>query len=90
MSGLSTIEGGSSKMKGPEKLLWYAASAAKAKSTSAASGPLTTASRQSDPSRRSCSRIRLTSSLIQMPKSTTARSTYSAKVERFSTRSASR
>src|SRR5215469_18808741 len=36
MSGLSTIEGGSSKMKGPEKLLWYAASAAKAKSTSPA------------------------------------------------------
>src|SRR5215472_18573337 len=36
MSGFSTIEGRSSKMKGPEKLLWYAASAAKAKSTSAA------------------------------------------------------
>jgi hypothetical protein len=37
MSGLSTIEGVSSKMKGPEKLLWYAASAAKAKSRRAAS-----------------------------------------------------
>src|SRR5271166_518234 len=37
MSGLSTIERASSKMKGPEKLLWYAASATKARSTSAAS-----------------------------------------------------
>ena len=37
MSGFPTIEGVSSKMKGPEKLLWYAASAAKARSMSAAS-----------------------------------------------------
>src|SRR5215472_10347533 len=37
MPGFATIEGVSSKMKGPEKLLWYAARAAKAKSTSAAS-----------------------------------------------------
>jgi hypothetical protein len=83
MSGLSTIERVSSKMKGPEKLLWYAASAAKAKSTSAASVLLTAALRQYDPPRRSSSRIRLTSSLIR-----TARSAYSAKVERPSMRSA--